>query len=144
MGIPLPRQEPVDVAAVVADDAGGLGIDPVEVEERRDRRVQLPLPLPEPVVMADLASKGLAGDLDLARLLLAEESHARSSFRLIMTGKWNPPLQGRSRSSPSSACAANWRMTRESRSSRDRREQSSMSIPGDPPRNPPTSSNSRR
>ena len=59
----LLRQEPVDVAAVRADQTAGSGIHPVEAEKARDRRVELRFAFVEMFVFADFAVQILEIDL---------------------------------------------------------------------------------
>ena len=61
-------QEPVDIAAVGADEAAGGRIHPVEAEKAGDRGIELCLALVEVIVLADFAAQINSGHLGRCRV----------------------------------------------------------------------------
>ena len=74
------------VTAPAADDAGGGGSGPFEVEQRSDRSVQLGAALEELVVPADDAGQRRAVDRDSFWFFLSEDRHGAEVYRGIPGG----------------------------------------------------------
>lgn len=72
----LLRKEPVDVSAFLADETTSALVQPVEIEERHHRGIELCLAFIEACVVTDFASDRNAGNGFFSSLLI-EESHGQ-------------------------------------------------------------------
>jgi hypothetical protein len=62
----------MNVTATITDETDGGCIRPVEIEKRRDCRIQLSFTSPKTVMPADLAAEGLTVDLNCFWILFAK------------------------------------------------------------------------